>query len=231
MIVEIFAALLALCLFYYVRFKHRSNYWTSVGVKQPASNPFPFGNNPITCFDRLAGKINLGDVAYKQYLDFDGEKVYGTYMLAVCHPILMIRDPDIIKDVLVKDFSHFVDRTQLIDIFGTDGPTETDLAWQTQMSSARGEEWKGLRTMFSPIFTSGKLKTMMSLIGNVGKDVEKNLAEKIDQDGMVELKDVFGKFSMDTMASCAFGIEAGSFNVGSGDESEFVKYAKTIFTL
>ena len=28
----------------------------------------------------------------------------------------------------------------------------------------------------------------------------------------IELKDVFGKFSMDTIASCAFGVDAQSFS-------------------
>lgn len=229
MIVEALAASTAILLFYLVRFKIRSNYWTSLGVKQPASNPFLIGNNPVTCFDRLIGKINIGDAAYKQYKEYDGEKMYGTYKLPICRPVLMLRDMDLIRDIFIKDFGHFVDRNR--PFFGHDGPTHTDLAWQRQMSSARGDDWKELRSMFSPIFTSGKLKTMLHLINAVSKDIENHLQERVKVDGRVELKEVFGKFSMDAIASSAFGIEAGSFNSESGSETEFVKHAKTIFML
>ena len=33
-----------------------------------------------------------------------------------------------------------------------------------------------------------------------------------DQDGIVDLKDLFGRFSMDTIASCAFGLNSDSFS-------------------
>ncbi len=229
MIIEVLAGIVALCLFYIVRFKFRSSYWSKLGVKQPAENPFPFGNNPVTCWDRLSGKINIGAAAYEQHREFAGEKVYGTYMLGSCKPAIGIRDPDLIRDVLVKDFAHFVDRGR--PLFGTDGHSKTDLAWRKQMSSAIGEEWKELRSMFSPIFTSGKLRTMMDLITNVSKDIEKNLAKQVEMGGEVELKELFGKFSMDAIASCVFGIDAGSFKNDSANETEFVKNAKSIFTM
>ena len=43
----------------------------------------------------------------------------------------------------------------------------------------------------------------------------------------IELKNLMGKFSMDALASCAFGVESGSFS--RGNDSEFLKQAKTIF--
>jgi len=43
----------------------------------------------------------------------------------------------------------------------------------------------------------------------------------------LELKDVLGKYSMDTIASCAFGVDAQSF---TNDKSLFAKYAKNVFS-
>ena len=51
-------------------------------------------------------------------------------------------------------------------------------------------------------------------------EFDKKASSKIEFD----LKDVFGKFSMDTIASCAFGVDAQSF---SSTESEFVKNASS----
>jgi hypothetical protein len=33
----------------------------------------------------------------------------------------------------------------------------------------------------------------------------------VSEDAEFELKDLFGKFSMDTIASCAFGVDSQSF--------------------
>ena len=42
------------------------------------------------------------------YLKAAGHKVFGTYVLGL--PIYNIRDPEMIRRILVKDFDHFVDR-------------------------------------------------------------------------------------------------------------------------
>ena len=45
-------------------------------------------------------------------------------------------------------------------------------------------------------------------------------------DSEIELHGLCGKFSMETIASCAFGLNASSF---TGESSLFVKHAKSIF--
>ena len=81
------------------------------------------------------------------------------------------------------------------------------------MSTVEGDEWKELRSTFSPIFTSGKMKGMMVLINEVTKNLLTEV-EELTQKGRVDavdMKELFGKFSMDTIASCAFGVDAQSF--------------------
>ena len=55
------------------------------------------------------------------------------------------------------------------------------------------------------------MKAMVVLIN----EVNKNLLASIDEDARAnrdfDLKEKFGKFSMDTIASCAFGVDAQSF--------------------
>ena len=43
---------------------------------------------------------------------------------------------------------------------------------------------------------------------------------------MFEAKELAGKFSIDGLASCAFGVEAGSFD---GEDSTFLRHMKGVF--
>ena len=95
------------------------------------------------------------------------------------------------------------------------------------MASLSGDEWKNVRTKFSPIFTSGKLKSMMGLFEAVTEKIVHDIEKKSKNNEMFEMKDMMGKFSMDSIASCAFGMDAQSF---TNPKSEFVKMAKNIFT-
>ena len=48
-----------------------------------------------------------------------------------------------------------------------------------------------------------------------------------DKNEAFELKEILGKYSMDTIASCAFGVNAESF---TNEKSTFVEYASNIFS-
>ena len=90
-----------------------------------------------------------------------------------------------------------------------------------------GDTWKTIRSTFTPIFTSGKMKTMLPLIREVSGQLTDELARKVEAGQEFDLKDVFGKYSLDGLASCAFGVDAQSF---TNEKSVFVKYAADIFT-
>jgi len=159
-------------------------------------------------------------------------------------PILNICDLDLLKDVLVRDFDHFVNRTSIFDFFGK-GTTKYDKVkieqnisvkelmptdvqiWHLQLSNIKEEEWKDVRSTLTPIFTSGKLKLMTVFINQVSRKALNMVTQAAKNDQGLDFKEVFSKYSMDSIASCAFGIEAGSFRP---EETEFEKYAKSAFT-
>ena len=94
------------------------------------------------------------------------------------------------------------------------------------MTSISGDEWKDVRTTFSPIFTSGKMKGMLKYIIHISNSLIEELEKKSKQGEEFELKNVFGKFSLDALASAAFGVDGESF---SNKDSLFAKYAARIF--
>ena len=66
----------------------------------------------------------------------------------------------------------------------------------------------------------------MHFIANVSKDLTKGFGYAVDGDKVIDMRDALGKYSMDTIASCAFGVHAESF---TDEESKFVDNAKQIF--
>ena len=57
-----------------------------------------------------------------------------------------------------------------------------------------------------------------------------HLSHSANEDEKINLKDMCGKYSMDTIASCVFGVDAGSFDP-SNKESRFVRDAKSVMDL
>ena len=68
---------------------------------------------------------------------------------------------------------------------------------------------------------------MMPLIKALNPKLEETFSEFASSGEMIELKNELGKYSMDALASCGFGVDAQSLQ--SETDSEFVKHAKFIF--
>ena len=49
----------------------------------------------------------MHELANQLYSQLDGHKIGGTFQLM--HPVYLVRDPELVKHVTVKDFEHFVD--------------------------------------------------------------------------------------------------------------------------
>jgi len=154
-----------------------------------------------------------------------GAPVVGCYLMN--HPLLMIQDPEIAKEVMVKQFSSFHDRQSpaMMDRWEY-CQTWGDRVIARQMTMAPGELWKNLRTTFTPIFSTGKMKAMMVFINETGNRLITTMDKLAESGEDFETKHVLGKFSMDTIASCAFGVDA---KVHETEDSIFVKYASELF--
>ena len=71
----------------------------------PSVKPIPFlGNMAPMVFQT----ISFPDLISDMYNRLKGHKYGGVYQFM--NPFLMIRDPELIKLVTVKDFEHFLDR-------------------------------------------------------------------------------------------------------------------------
>lgn len=65
-------------------------------------------------------------------------------------PCLLIRDPDIIKNVLIKDINYFMENDVFVD-------KDNDPLISRNTFVLNGEEWKRARQFMTPNFASGKV--------------------------------------------------------------------------
>ena len=73
-----------------------------------------------------------------------------------------------------------------------------------------------MRTLISPVFTSGKLKLMVPHLEKCADNMDDLFAAAVETGEILEAKDVFGKFTLDAIATSAFGIESDSFKNPDG---------------
>ena len=63
----------------------------------------------------------------------------------------------------------------------------------------------------SPIFTSGKLKLMVPHVQKCAENLDDVFAAAADSGEILEAKEIFGKYTLDAIATSGFGIESNSF--------------------
>ena len=133
---------------------------------------------------------------------------------------------ELVKNIKVSAFNHFVDpqdeHTAKMARMGGD----LDRLFNQNVGSAKGEEWKDVRSSLTPIFTSGKMKHMLKFVVDVSKGLFTEM-ERQTEKGEFELKEVTGKFSLDALATCAFGLDFDSF--GGESSNAFVENAAEVF--
>ena len=154
--------------------------WEKEGIPT-IPGTFPWGSN----VEILTQSKQFSIIIEENYEKFKDEKLYGTYLLG--KPVLNINDPDLIRHIMVKDFNHFVDRENSTLQKALEGG-KIDALWKRQMTSLSGEERKDVRSTFTPIFTSGKMKGMVQFILDVGDDMSKAIGALADQEKDFELK-------------------------------------------
>jgi cytochrome P450 family 6 len=209
----LYVGALAVCVLavLYAYFKLKFTYWKKRNVPYVAPK-FPFGNFADASFFRKS----IGHVYEELYKKLDGEKYGGVY--AFTKPICIFRDPDIIKNILVKDFASFHDRGFLID--------EEIEPLIGHLFFLSGIRWRNLRVKLSPTFTSGKMKMMFQTLVDCGIELGSILQKSAANEEIIEIKGILARFSTDVISSCAFGIQC---NCLKNPDAEFRQWGKKVF--
>ncbi|XP_008162940.2 cytochrome P450 3A21-like [Chrysemys picta bellii] len=172
----------------------------------PGPTPLPFFGTTLAYRN---GTVDFDKNCFQKY-----GKIWGLYDGR--QPVLAILDSTLIKTVLVKEcYTTFTNRRAF-------GPTGV---LKSAVSIAEDEQWKRIRTVLSPTFTSGKLKEMFPIMMHYGKVLVRNVQKQVEKDEPIAVKDVFGAYSMDVITSTSFGVNIDSMN---NPQDPFVKEAKKL---
>ncbi|XP_046751463.1 cytochrome P450 6A1-like isoform X2 [Diprion similis] len=203
-LLQLLGVLLAIAVAAYIYLKNVTyNYWKHKGIPQ-AEPIVPFGS----LWDVVKSRKSIAVLMRDLYLEFKDNAVFGFYSFH--RPSLVIRDPDLIRFVLTKDFSHFQNR-------GLYYNEEVD-PLSGHLFMLDGAKWKNLRIKFSPTFTSGKMKHMFTTVKECSDSLVQCVTDEVEKNEVIEIKDIMARFTTDVIASVAFGIECNSLK---NPEAEF----------
>lgn len=160
-----------LCYFW---LKHRYTYWERHGVKGPKP-VFFFGN----LFKSLTLQEHFSIAPIQWYNTFDDVPFIGFYKLL--KPAVLIRDPELQREILVKAFPNFHDNDANVS-------ADDDLR-STNPFFKNGEQWQRGRTYFGSFFSANKIRQTLPCVLQVGKEWEKYV-RGLGENTEVDAKDV-----------------------------------------
>lgn len=172
------------------------HYWSDRGVKQ--TKPWIFlGDSWTTLFRRMS----FSEFVEWIYNMYPNERYVGFYQFYT--PTLMLRDPELIKQITVKDFDHFTDHRSFVD-------PDADPLWGGNLFSLKGQRWREMRATLSGSFTSSKMKTMFALMDEAADNFVQYFLDKKEDLIELEMKDTYTRYTNDVIATTAFGIKVDS---------------------
>ncbi|CAG9807632.1 unnamed protein product [Chironomus riparius] len=193
----------------------RLSYFKNLNI--PYLTSFPF-LGALT--EAVIGKKGLYECIDDIYRNpqFKNEQFFGIFMFH--KPSLVIKDPEIIKQVLVKDFNNFENHVG--------GSDDHDPIGRDNLFLSKDGLWRNLRKKLTPFFTSGKMKSMFPFLDKIGDNLLEHMDKMSSSENCVEMKvkDKLSLFTTDVIASVAFGVDANGLN---NPKSEFARISKMIF--
>jgi cytochrome P450 family 6 len=147
----------------YFYFTRNFKFWQKLGI--PYVKPTPFVGSLKEC---VLLKNTIGEQLHRIYNEHSDKPYVGIFSFD--KPSLLLRDLDLVKNILVKDFQNFTDRTFSID-------EKFDPLMGNVLSILNGQLWRRLRTNLTPVFTSRKMKMMFYLVDICGKELADCLEE------------------------------------------------------
>lgn len=158
----------------------------------------------------LLMRQNMADMFRDFYNQMAEHSMIGFYNLG--KPSLLLRDPELVRIVLSKNFQNFANNSFELD-------KQLDPLLCVGSFFANGDWWKASRQQLGPAFTPKKLRYMYHSVTDACSKLEEYLDKRVSSsEGEVELnlKDLFSRYTAEVLAGVAFGVHGGSFDSDDG---------------
>lgn len=185
------------CFFIYKYITRKDLYWEKRGVSY-LKPKLLIGN----AWDIMTLKKPIGYWMKSVYESSSDVPYYGIFIFN--EPGLLVKSPELIKQILVKDFKYFSDRTIA-------SPSHSEL-YSSFMFVQKNPAWKTSRSKLSSAFTSGKVRNMFSIVNPIGKNLQQYLNNNI---GNLDAKSVACKYSIEVISKIFFDINAHCLDTGN----------------
>ncbi|CAG4934141.1 unnamed protein product [Colias eurytheme] len=211
LIIAFLVITLSLC---YYLFTRKYDYWKKRNVPHLEPTTF-FGNYKDYLLLKTYLPKVIGDICKK----FPNEPYVGAYFGT--EPALIVKDPDYLKLIMMKDFYYFNSR-EIRDF------TNSEIITQNIFFES-GDRWKILRQNFTPLFSSAKMKKMFYLIEECATVLEKILDDASTVPS-TEARYLMSRFTIDCIGSCAFGLNTECLKAND-PSNPFLHIGKKIFEM
>ena len=173
---------------------------------------FPLGS--LIVWQCFAGQKSLLEIPNYLFDSFPKSKVFG-YFKCLGEPVLAIKDLELTKRIMVKDFDHFIDRN-FLKIH-----PEANKYMRNMLMNIKGDHWKSIRNLLTPMFTASKMKTIMPFLNANAARLSSHLSTRLHE-ANIDVKDIYQRFTIEVLGNLGCGVEA---NVIEGQENVFYKKA------
>lgn len=205
-----------LTLYIYQWARRQKNFWKDRGVPYIDSplllghflRPMILKESPAVTVSRLYNHRNA-----------KGQPFVGVHLFH--KPTILLRDPDLIKKIMIKDFNSFSQRH-------TGADPEVDPIAAKSLFQVKNPPWRTIRTKLSPVFTSCKIKQMLYMVNQVSNEMMDVIKTKTEAgDSEFDISTLLAMYFVDSISLVAFGTNSNCLKDPSN--SEFLRNTSKAF--
>lgn len=134
-------------------------------------------------------------------------------------PEYLIRDPELVRQIAIRDFSSFVNRIGEIH-------PKTDYILGNELTNLKTGDWRRIRNILTPLLTGQKLKqVVIPSLDECKQDLVQFLCKKFESSDKMELivdmMELSTRSGVDGFCSTAFGLKTDSLRSNGNDYGFF----------